>query len=94
MLANGDFLFFSNGAYNSADPSYAYEYSFNTSGTMSATQVDSYKSSGNAHSDSLGDVQRLPNGNTLSWSSTLGGAFAARNGGNSATLVAGQAVAS
>ena len=32
---------------------------------MSATQVKAYKSSSNSHSDSLGDVQRLPNGNTL-----------------------------
>jgi hypothetical protein len=32
---------------------------------MSATQVMSYKSSSNTHSDSMGDVQRLANGNTL-----------------------------
>jgi hypothetical protein len=66
LLDNGNFVFFSNGTFNSAStPSYAYEYTLNTSGTMSATQVKAYKSSSNAHSDSLGDVQRLPNGNTL-----------------------------
>ena len=65
ILANGNFLFFANGAFSSSNPSYAYEYTLSTSGTMSATQVGSYKSSSNNHSDSLGDVQRLPNGNTL-----------------------------
>ena len=66
LLDNGNFLFFSNGTYNSSStPSYVYEYTLSTSGTMSATQVKAYKSSSNSHSDSLGDVQRLPNGNTL-----------------------------
>jgi hypothetical protein len=65
LLDNGNFLLFSNGAFMSSEASLALEFTLNTSGTMSATQVKSYKSSTNSHSDSLGDVQRLPNGNTL-----------------------------
>jgi hypothetical protein len=65
VLENGNFLFFNNGAYRSTTPSYALEFSLNTSGTMQATQVKSYASSTKARSDSLGDVQRLPNGNTI-----------------------------
>jgi hypothetical protein len=65
VLDNGNFLFFSNGAYRSTTPSTALEYSLGTSGTMQASLVKSYASSTGAHSDSLGDVQRLPNGNTL-----------------------------
>jgi hypothetical protein len=67
LLDDGHFLFFNNGTFNSSStPSQALEYTLNTSGaTMSATQVKAYKSSSNDHSDSLGDVQRLPNGNTL-----------------------------
>jgi len=37
----------------------------NTSGTMTATPVHVYTPAGNQHGDSLGDVQRLPNGNTV-----------------------------
>jgi hypothetical protein len=66
LFDDGTFLFFNNGTFNSSStPSYAYEYKLSTSGTMTATQVKGYKSSSNSHSDSLGDVQRLPNGNTL-----------------------------
>jgi hypothetical protein len=65
VLANGNFLFFSNGAFGSTEASTVYEYALSTSGTMSATRVMSYKSSSNSHSESLGDAQRLPNGNTL-----------------------------
>jgi hypothetical protein len=66
LLDDGTFLFFSNGTFNSSStPSYAYEYKLSTSGTMTANQVKAYKSANNSHSDSLGDVQRLPNGNTL-----------------------------
>ena len=64
-LENGNFLFFSNGTFHGSDASQALEYTLNTSGTLSATQVKAYKSSTNYHSDTLGDVQRLPNGNTL-----------------------------
>jgi hypothetical protein len=65
LLDNGNFLLFTNGAFTSSEASQALEFTLNTSGTMSATQVKAYRSSTNDHSDSLGDVQRLPNGNTL-----------------------------
>jgi len=66
-LDDGHLVFFNNGTFNSSStPSKALEYLLNTSGTtMTATQVKAYTSSNNYHSDSLGDVQRLPNGNTL-----------------------------
>ncbi len=62
---DGRFLLFANGAFGSREASRVYEFTLNTSGTMSATLVKNYASSGNEHSDSLGDVQRLPNGNTM-----------------------------
>jgi hypothetical protein len=65
VLGNGNFLFFNNGAYRSTTPSNVLEYSLSTSGTMQASLVKSYASPSKSHSDSLGDVQRLPNGNTL-----------------------------
>jgi hypothetical protein len=65
LLDNGNFLFFSNGTYRSTSPSNVLEYSLSTSGTMQANLVKSYASPSKSHSDSLGDVQRLPNGNTL-----------------------------
>jgi hypothetical protein len=65
VLDNGNFLFFNNGAYRSTTPSRVLEYSLSTSGTMQANLVKSYASPSNSRSDSLGDVQRLPNGNTL-----------------------------
>ena len=65
LFDNGDFVFFNNGG-TITTPSLVREFTLNTSGsTMSATQVAVYQSSGNQHGDSLGDVQRLPNGNTL-----------------------------
>ena len=65
LLDNGNFLLFNNGSFGSTAASHAFEYKLSTSGTMSATLVKDYVSSNNYHSDSLGDVQRLPNGNTL-----------------------------
>ena len=65
VLDNGNFLFFNNGAYRSTTPSAVLEYSMSTSATMQASLVKSYSSASKSHSDSLGDVQRLPNGNTL-----------------------------
>ena len=67
LLDNGNLLFFNNGPFGSAStPSHVYEYSISTTGTsLTATQVKTYTASNNFHSDSLGDVQRLPNGNTL-----------------------------
>jgi hypothetical protein len=67
LLNDGNLLFFSNGPFgNSSFPSRVYEFMLATSGsTMTATQIQSFTSPSNSHSDSLGDVQRLPNGNTL-----------------------------
>lgn len=65
LLDNGNFLFFNNGAYRATTPSYALEFSMKTSGTLQTTQVKSYASPTGSRTDSLGDVQRLPNGNTL-----------------------------
>lgn len=67
LFEDGTFLFFNNGTYmSSSTPSKVFEFKLNTSGsTMSASQSKSYQSSSNSHSDTLGDVQRLPNGNTL-----------------------------
>jgi hypothetical protein len=59
LLENGNFLFFNNG---NGGPTSVFEYSLNES-TWTATKVWSYASS--AGSPILGDVQRLPNGNTL-----------------------------
>ena len=66
LLDDGTFLLFSNGEFQSSStPSNAYEFKLTTTGTPSAMQVKQYASSTKDHSDSLGDVQRLPNGNTL-----------------------------
>jgi hypothetical protein len=64
LLDDGGFVFFSNGAFMSSAASHVFEYTLSTSGTMAATLVKDYSGS-NYHSDSEGDVQRLPNGNTL-----------------------------
>ena len=63
LLANGNFLFFSNGPFNGNPPSQALEYSLNTT-SWTATRVWSYQASG-VNSAVLSDAQRLPNGNTL-----------------------------
>lgn len=60
MLDDGTFLFFNNGQ---SGASTVYFYKLNETGTFSATMVDSY--SPGVNSAVLGDVQRLPNGNTL-----------------------------
>ncbi|HEY7376227.1 MAG TPA: aryl-sulfate sulfotransferase, partial [Polyangia bacterium] len=69
LLANGNFLFFSNGAFGGSDPSTVYEYALDDANgandALTATQVTAYRSAAGARSNSLGDVQRLPNGNTL-----------------------------
>jgi len=62
LLANGNFLFFNNGAM-SGGQSMMRELKLDT-GTMTATSVMTYQASG-ISSNVLGDVQRLPNGNTL-----------------------------
>jgi hypothetical protein len=49
-----------------SDASTFYEYALDASGgALGATQVRAYVSATGAHSNTLGDVQRLPNGNTL-----------------------------
>jgi hypothetical protein len=64
LLPNGHFLFFNNGA-GMATASTAYEYELTESGnTLTANMVWSYNASGSS-SMVLGDVQRLPNGNTI-----------------------------
>jgi hypothetical protein len=64
LLPNGNFLFFNNGA-GMASSSTAYEYSLTeAASSLTANMVWSYSASG-VGSMVLGDVQRLPNGNTL-----------------------------
>jgi hypothetical protein len=65
LLDDGNFVMFNNGTFGSTAASHVLEFKLSTSGTMSATSVKDYVPSNNYHSDSLGDVQRLPNGNTL-----------------------------
>ena len=65
LLGSGGFLFFNNGTFGGTSPSQAYEFTLGTSASISATQVKAYTSSGGERSDSLGDVQRLLNGNTI-----------------------------
>jgi hypothetical protein len=60
LLKNGNFLFFNNGQARAS--SLAREFHLNGS-SMTATEVWSYESM--FQSGTLGDVQRLPNGNTL-----------------------------
>ena len=62
LLPNGNFLFFNNGAMTGGT-SMAREYKLDTA-TKTATSVWTYQASG-ANSPVLGDVIRLPNGNTL-----------------------------
>ena len=69
LLPNGNFLFFSNGAF-SGGTSQALEYSLNTT-SWTATRVWQYAASG-VNSPVLSDTQRLPNGNTLVTFSTVG----------------------
>ncbi len=58
---DGDMLVFNNGQ---SGTSHVLEFKLSTSGTMSATSVKDY-TYGSTSSNVLGDVQRLPNGNTL-----------------------------
>jgi hypothetical protein len=65
LLDNGNFVLFNNGPFGSTAASHVFEYSLSTSDDMSATLVEDFVPSNSYHSDALGDVQRLPNGNTL-----------------------------
>jgi len=69
LLDDGTMLVFNNNTNGS--PSDALEFKLNTAGTMSATSVKDF-ASGSLTSNVLGDVQRLPNGNTLITYSTSG----------------------
>jgi hypothetical protein len=72
LLDNGNMLLFNNGSggMGAGSAAHVFEYKLSTSGTMSATLVKDFTSS--YASDVLGDVQRLPNGNTLITYSTGG----------------------
>jgi hypothetical protein len=69
LLDDGTMLVFNNNTNGS--PSDVLEFKLNTAGTMSATPVEDF-ASGSLTSNVLGDVQRLPNGNTLITYSTSG----------------------
>jgi hypothetical protein len=69
LLDDGTMLVFNNNTNGS--PSDALEFKLSTAGTMSATSVEAF-TSGSLTSNVLGDVQRLPNGNTLITYSTDG----------------------
>jgi hypothetical protein len=68
LLQDGAFLMFVNG---SSGPSHVFEYALGTSGAVTATQLVDFTSGSNS-SSVFGDVQRLPNGNTLITYSTAG----------------------
>jgi Arylsulfotransferase (ASST) len=68
LLDDGTLLFFNN---NQLGPSAVRAYQLDTSGALSATLVQDFES-GDLSSPVLGDVQRLPNGNTLITYSTAG----------------------
>ncbi len=65
LLDDGTFLFFNNTLYGKTSPSSALEFMLNASTSFSASELEHWSGDGAEHSDTLGDVQRLPNGNTL-----------------------------
>ncbi len=70
IAANGNFLLFNN---TQTGASHAIELKLaESSSSLSTSIVEDYVSSDNAGSNTLGDVQRLPNGNTLVTFSTCG----------------------
>jgi hypothetical protein len=69
LLDDGTMLLFNNNT--AGRPSDVLEFKLSTTGTMSATAIGDF-TSGNLSSNVLGDVQRLPNGNTLITYSTAG----------------------
>ena len=69
LLDDGTMLVFNNDTNGS--PSHALEFELNAASTLSATAVEDFVS-GSLTSNVLGDVQRLPNGNTLITYSTSG----------------------
>jgi hypothetical protein len=71
LLDDGTMLVFNN---NASGASHVLEFKLNTSGTLSAASVKDFTSD-SLSSNVLGDVQRLPNGNTLIAYSTSGEAL-------------------
>jgi hypothetical protein len=69
LLDDGTMLIFNNNIEGGA--SVVREFMLDTTGTFSATDVEDFRS-GDLFSSVLGDVQRLPNGNTLITYSTAG----------------------
>lgn len=65
LLDDGTFLFFNNTVYGKTSPSSALEFMLQASSSFSASELEHWSGNGAEHSDTLGDVQRLPNGNTL-----------------------------
>jgi hypothetical protein len=65
LLDDGTFLFFNNTSYGSTNPSNADVFELTLSDGFRAASVKQWTGEGHEHSDTLGDVQRLPNGNTL-----------------------------
>lgn len=63
-LGDGHYLLFDNGNYHTPSFSRAVEYKLEETG-MTATKVWEYRNSPNIYSSAMGNVQRLPNGNTL-----------------------------
>jgi hypothetical protein len=71
ILAVNRFVYFNNGRMGSAQGSIAYELLLDLT-AMTATRVWSYQAMPGISNDQLGDVQRLPNGNTVVAYSTQG----------------------
>jgi hypothetical protein len=69
LLDDGTMLVFNNAT--AGEPSHVLQFQLNTAGPFSATLVQDF-TSGDLSSNVLGDVQRLPNGNTLTTYSTSG----------------------
>jgi hypothetical protein len=65
LLADGTFLFFNNTAMGHTSPSNALEFLLDPAQALVATSLKQWSGSQSEHSDTLGDVQRLPNGDTL-----------------------------
>ena len=65
LLDDGTFVFFNNTSMGATTASNALEFQLTTSGAMGATAREQWPGTAREHSDTLGDVQRLPNGNTL-----------------------------
>jgi hypothetical protein len=64
-LDDGTFLFFNNRDFGDPGASSALEFKLGMPGATTAAASKQWDSGAGEHSDTLGDVQRLPNGNTL-----------------------------